>query len=308
VSHASWHWIFLINVPVALISTVMSFILIPDIRDHSDSPVDYKGIALAGAAIFGLMFGLESAANPHLGWLAPALLGSGALTFWLFVQHARGHPAPMLDLSLLKIASYRHSMETSTILRVITGASGFILPLWFQLGLGLSPATAGAILIFPTMGTFLSRFVGIPLTRFFHPRNVALAGAAVLVVALLFNAGFNANWPPPAIALALGIQAFAMSFPVMVIGASTYLDVEREQIGRATGLFITIQQLTLSLGVIFGVWATSAMRWFYGTGEHDNRIYSSSVLLLAAVAALSLVTTRKLDAESTAALRPAARK
>jgi hypothetical protein len=46
------------------------------------------------------------------------------------------------------------------------------------------------------------------------------------------------------------------------------------------------------------------MRWFYGTGEHDNRIYSNSVILLAMLAALSLITTRRLDAQATAALRP----
>jgi predicted MFS family arabinose efflux permease len=303
-THASWHWIFLINIPIALFGAVMTFILIPDIRDHDKSPVDFKGIALVGAAIFGLMFGLESAANPHVGWGAALLLGSGALMFWLFLQHARRHPAPVLDLSLLKIASYRHSVETATILRVITGASSFVMPLWFQLGLGMSPATAGVILIVPTIGTLLSRFLGVPLTRFVHPRNVALGGSAILVVALLFTASFDASWPLPAICLALGIQALAISFPVMVIGASTYLDVEREQISRATGLLTTIQQLTLPLGVIFGVWATSAMRWFYGTGEHDNRIYSNSVILLAMLAALSLITTRRLDAQATAALRP----
>jgi hypothetical protein len=132
-----------------------------------------------------------------------------------------------------------------------------------------------------------------------------VGGAAILVVTLLINSGFNPRWPLPLFALALAAQSTAMSVAMMIIGASTYVDVEAERTARATSLFTTIQQLTLSLGVMVGVWTISGMRQFYGTGQHDTRIYSGSILVLAALAAVGLVTTRKLDLEAMGALRPA---
>lgn len=303
VQHASWHWIFLINVPVAVIGMVLAFLLIPDIHDHSDGVIDYKGIALIGPAIFCVMFGLESVANPRAGWEAPALLGGGAVLTWLFIRHARRHPAPVLDLSLLRIGSFRHSLETGTILRTVAAASSFIMPLWFQLGLGLKPAVAGAILIVPTIATMFSRLVGVRLTQLVHPRNVAIWGSALLVASLLINAAFDVGWPLPLFALALAVQSIAMSTAMMVISASTYMDVEQGRMGRASSLFTTLQQLTMSVGVTLGVWTMSGMRLFYATGEHDNRIYSGSILVLAAIAAIGLVTTRKLDVQAMGALR-----
>jgi hypothetical protein len=81
------------------------------------------------------------------------------------------------------------------------------------------------------------------------------------------------------------------------------MDVPPERMSRAAGLFTTIQQLTLSLGITLGVWTMTAMQLVYGAGEHDNRIYGGSILILAALTAVGLVTTRKLDADATGALR-----
>lgn len=93
---------------------------------------------------------------------------------------------------------------------------------------------------------------------------------------------------------------------MMVIGAATYIEIDSARIGRATALFSTIQQLTMSLGVTLGVWAISGMRLFYATGEHDNRIYGGSIVILALLATIGLATTRKLDVEATGALRKSA--
>lgn len=74
--------------------------------------------------------------------------------------------------------------------------------------------------------------------------------------------------------------------------------------GAATGLFSTIQQLTLSLGVVVGVGSLTGMRWLYATGQHDMRIYSGSIMALSAMAVAGLLAAYRLDPDSTGALRP----
>jgi len=303
VTYASWHWIFLINVPVALIGIVMSMIVVPAFRDDVRGPVDMKGIMLIAPAIFALMFGLENAANPKVGWLTPVLLGSGGVLVWLFVRHARSAAAPVLDLSLLGISSFRQSVIIGSIFRTTALATGFLMPLWLQLGMGMSAAKAGAILVVSALGTVLSRLIGVRLTEWVHPRSVAIGGAVLLVAALLITSRLDPGWPLPAFYLVLGFQAVTMSVAMMVVSALAYVDIEAEQMAGAAGLFTTFQQVTMSLGVMLAVWTMSGMRLFYGATETDSRIYSASYVILAVIAAAGAWAMRGLDSESTGALQ-----
>jgi EmrB/QacA subfamily drug resistance transporter len=303
VTYYSWHWIFLINVPVALIGMVMTLIVVPDIRETGDAPVDVKGIVLIGPAIFALMFGLESAIHPHAGWQTPALLIAAAVLFWLFLRHVRRVSAPVFDLTLLRIDSFRHSIVTGAIFRTIAIATGFILPLWFQLAMGMSAAKAGAILVVSSIGTIASRLAGVKLTQVVHPRTIAIGGASLVVLALLMTAQLDPAWPLPAFYAVLAFQAVTISIGMMVVSAVAYVDIAPGRMAQAAGLFTTIQQLTMSLGITLGVWTISGMKLFYAAGEHDGRIYSASLMILAVLAITGALSTRQLDVESVGQLQ-----
>ena len=303
VTYSSWHWIFLINVPVALIGIVMTLIFVPDIRDAVKGTVDIKGILLVGPAIFAMVFGLESAAHPGAAWRACGLLVAAALLCWLFIRHVRVAPFPVLDLSLLSVASFRHSIVSGSIFRTIAMANGFIMPLWFQLGMGMSAAKAGAILVASSIGTIASRLAGVRITRVIHPRTVAIGGAVLLVFALLATAQLEPDWTLPVFYALLAFQAIVLSLAMMVVSASAYVDIEADRIAQAAGLFTTVQQVTMSLGVTLGVWLISGMRQFYGATEFDGRIYSASLVILALIAVAGANSTRKFDVQSTGMLQ-----
>jgi EmrB/QacA subfamily drug resistance transporter len=303
VTYASWHWIFLLNIPVALIGMIMALIVIPDIRDDARGPVDRKGMVLVGFALFGLMFGLEGIANPRGGFLAPAMLAAGAALLWLFIRHARASDAPVLDLTLFSIRSFRQSVVIGSILRVAALANGFLMPLWLQLGMGMSAAKAGAILVVSAIGTVLGRLVGIRLTEHFHPRSVAIFGSVLLLFGLLATSRLDPALPLAAFYAVLFIQGIAITMAMMVVSALSYVDMEPERISAAAGLFTTLQQVTMALGVMLAVWTLSAMKLFYGVSETDSRIYSGSYLILALLAAGAVWTMCGLDRESTGALR-----
>jgi len=305
VTYGNWHWIFLINVPVALIGMVMTMVVVPDIRDESGGRVDAKGILLSGAAILTLMFGLDSAAHPRATWEPPALLGAGAVFLWLFFKHVRATPSPVLDISLMRIASFRHSIVAGAIFRTVIIASGFVLPLWFQLGMGMTAAKAGSILVISTIGVMVSRLVGARLAEVVHPRNLAIGGALLLVLAFLMTAQMRPDWPLGAFYAVLGFQAVVFAVSSMVINATTYVDVEPGKIRQASNFYSMVQQLNMSLGVTLGVWLISGMRLVYSAGEHDGRIYSASMMILAFFALIGAASTSKLDVHSTGALRAA---
>ncbi len=305
VTYGNWHWIFLINVPVALIGAVMTMVVVPDIREESERRVDARGILLSGAAILTLMFGLDSAAHPRASWEPAALLGAGVVFLWLFFKHVRATPSPVLDISLMRIASFRHSIVAGAIFRTVIIASGFVLPLWFQLGMGMSAAKTGSILVISTIGVMASRLAGARLAQVVHPRNLAIGGALLLVLALVMTARIRPDWPLGAFYAVLGFQAVVFAVSTMVINATTYVDVEPGKIRQASNLYSMVQQLTMSLGVTLGVWLISGMRLVYSAGEHDARIYSASIMILAVLALIGAASTTRLDEHSTGALRAA---
>ena len=304
VTYASWHWIFLINVPVAVIGIVFTLALVPNGGVRAVGRIDVKGVLLIAATVICLIFGLEALARPHVGFEALALLLVGLALGCLYVRHAAGNPDAALDLSLLGIGSFRHSMIAGTILRTIVGASGFLLPLWFQLAMGMNAAQSGMLAAASTFGALLSRFFGAPLMRRLHPRPIAVGAAAFLVVMLLLMSTLRPDLPRPLFAALLFVQGLAISTPLMLISAVAYVDVPPDRLGAATGLYTTVQQITLSLGVTAGVWTIGAMHWIARSDAGDSVTYSGSLIILAGIAAVGVYATTQLSRESLGALRP----
>ncbi len=100
----SWHWIFLINVPIGLIGIWLSSIYLPDIEPMETAPIDLVGFVYSALAASGIVFGLSVISLPAL----PPQAGIGAtliglIACLLYVRHARRHAAPLLDLTIFRI-------------------------------------------------------------------------------------------------------------------------------------------------------------------------------------------------------------
>src|ERR1051326_6717005 len=90
-TYASWHWIFLINIPIGLIDIVLATRYIGNIPLPLPEPFDLTGMALAGVSVAGLAFGLSVAGLDFLPWpIVTALIGGGALSGLSYLAHARG--------------------------------------------------------------------------------------------------------------------------------------------------------------------------------------------------------------------------
>lgn len=98
-TYASWHWIFLLNVPLGLAALWLAWRLIPQEAPQKGVPFDAIGFMLTGIACFGLMFGLDLINHPQLSWLVPVLCILGSLALGaLAVRHAKRTAHPLIDL------------------------------------------------------------------------------------------------------------------------------------------------------------------------------------------------------------------
>ena len=122
-TYFSWHWIFIINVPIGVLGIAMVTFFIPDVAAERPPAFDFIGFVLSGLGIGGLAFGFSVLGLALLPprWIA-ALIGVGAVAAVAYVLHARRTPTPILDLGLFKLATFRASIFGGFIFRLGIGA------------------------------------------------------------------------------------------------------------------------------------------------------------------------------------------
>src|SRR6476660_4834824 len=107
-TYASWHWIFLINIPIGLLGIFMALKYIDPIKSEDPERFDLKGLALAGIGLAGIAFGLSVAGLNLLPWSSvAALVAGGSISMTLYVLHARRTGSPVLDFTLLRLPTLR---------------------------------------------------------------------------------------------------------------------------------------------------------------------------------------------------------
>jgi EmrB/QacA subfamily drug resistance transporter len=267
-TYFSWHWIFLINVPMGIAGIVLATIYIADVRAENPDPFDPVGAVLAGVGIAGLVFGGSVLGLNFLPLpVTIALIVAGALSTAAYVLHARRTPVPILDLALLKIPTLRAAVLGGFIYRGGIGAMPFLLPLMLQLGFGLTAFQAGLITVANVFGALGMKMI-IPLVLRRFGFRVALTANAIISAALVGAcATFTPGVPLAWILALLAVGGFFRSLEYTSLNTIAYADMDYRRMSRATSLVAVSQQLSISVGVGIGAALVEATLRFHG---HDT--------------------------------------
>ena len=251
-TYYDWRWIFLINLPMGAVGIALAKRYIPDLGEEAP-PLDWRGFLLAGLGLSAAMFGFSTLGR-HLVpvWLALAGLIGGSLALWGYVVHARRHPAPLLDLRLFRLATYRAGIVGGSLFRIGIGSTPFLLPLMLQLGFGLSPVRSGMLTFVSAVGAmFMKTFAATVLKRFGFRR--VLVANALLASALLASFGlFRPQTPHVFLIATLLVSGCFRSLQFTSLNAISYAEVDSPRMGQASSLAGMMQQLSLSLGIAIG--------------------------------------------------------
>ncbi len=145
-TYATWHWIFIINVPIGLLGIVLATRYIEDLRAEQHERFDIVGMVLAGLGIAGVAFGLSVLGLNFLPWtVVAALIVGGTCFIAAYLVHARHTANPALDLTLFQVPTFFASVTGGFIFRLGLGALPFLLPLMLQVGFGMTPFQSGMV-------------------------------------------------------------------------------------------------------------------------------------------------------------------
>jgi EmrB/QacA subfamily drug resistance transporter len=302
-TYASWHWIFIINVPIGLLGIVMASRYIENIRAPVQDPFDFRGMVLAGLGIGGLAFGLAVMGLEFLpGIVVGSLIGVGAVSTIGYLIHARHTAAPVLDLSLLKIPTYRASLFGGFLFRLGIGALPFLLPLLLQIGFHLSPFQSGMITFTGALGSMFMKAAITTVLRRFGYRNVLMLNALISATFLAACATFIPGMPFWAMVAVLLTGGFFRSLQFTSINTIAYAQIEPRQMSRATALFAAAQQLSLSTGVAVGALVVEITLRFKGHPAMTAADFPPAFLIVGIISALSALVFARLSPDAGAEL------
>jgi EmrB/QacA subfamily drug resistance transporter len=252
-TYVSWHWIFLLNLPIGIIALILTTLWIENVRSEEQHPLDWLTFLLAGLASTGVVFALEKLGAAESHWTGPAsMLALSIFSGYLAVVTARRNPASLIDIESLHRKSYRLSIYGASLFRVAVGVLPFLLPLMFQISFGLSAFTSGLYLFALFGGDLSMKSIVIPLLRRFGFRRILISDGIIVAASIALCATFTPHTPHFLIAIILFFHGAARSLEFTCMTTLAYTEIPPERMSRANGFLSAVMQLSMGMGVAVG--------------------------------------------------------
>ncbi|HET9996612.1 MAG TPA: DHA2 family efflux MFS transporter permease subunit [Nocardioides sp.] len=253
IEHASWHWIFLINLPLGVGAMVYAwFVLEKDAPQPSES-FDFLGMALMSPGLALFLYGVSSipgAANGDYGYTRVWVTAiAGVLLVVAFVFHSFRPEHPLLDLRLFKNRNLTVSIITMFMFVAAFFGGLLLVPTYFQqvrgesalvAGLLVAPQGIGAMLTMPIAGTLSDR---LPVGR------IVPVGLVVIVIGFFGLTQVTETTPYPLLIAELFVLGLGMGASMMPLFTSALKTLRAHEVARGSTLLNINQQIGSSVGV-----------------------------------------------------------
>ncbi|SEA14982.1 multidrug transporter subunit MdtD [Paraburkholderia sartisoli] len=247
---ASWHWIFLINVPVGIAGCIATAISMPDSRNPDTAKFDLKGYLLLIVGMVAISFALDG--RTEFGIQHATVLVLLILSLACFVAyglHAVREPQPIFSLDLFKIHTFSVGLLGNLFARIGSGAMPYLIPLLLQVSLGYSAFEAGLMMLpVAAAGMSSKRIVTSIITKYGYRRvlvtNTVLVGLAMASFSLT-----SVNQPLWLRLVQLALFGGVNSVQFTAMNTLTLKDLGTGGASSGNSLFSLVQMLSMSLGV-----------------------------------------------------------
>lgn len=301
VTHASWPWIFYLNLPLGVIALIVTLWLVPAGREQNVRKFDGKGFVLLAAACVAILGGLEwlgSHSSSEL-LIGMCLLALGVGTAALAIRHCRTYQTPLLALDVLSIQTFRVSIYGGSMFRLAISALPLLLPLLFQVAFGLAPVDAGALVLAVFAGNLTMKPFTTAIMQRYGFRRVLLANGIIGVLSIAACACFTPTTPLWLIAATLFIGGLSRSMQFTCYNSIGFSDVPKNLMSEASALFSMFFQLAMGVGVtVATLLLRLSMSLRGGDGYAQTLDFRVAFLGVAALGLVGLVDVMRLPKDA----------
>jgi MFS family permease len=229
---------------------------------------------------------------------------AGAALLGAYVWHAFRVPAPIIDLSLLAIPTYRAAVAGGFLFRTGLGAGPFLLPLLFQAGFGMTAFQSGLMTFTTGIGAMFMKTQAAAIIRRYGFRRVLIANAIIASLFAALPSLFTVATPALLIVALFLAGGLSRSLQFTSVNTLAYADVPPERLSRATSFAAVCQELSGSVGVTIAAIGLQFMQFARGGSAIDAGHFPPVFILIGLVSASSILFFAKLTGAAGASLLP----
>jgi EmrB/QacA subfamily drug resistance transporter len=302
----SWHWIFLINVPIGAVGLWAVQRHLPNDALATRPPFDFIGCGLLSLCMVSFSLALDCPVQTHRGAVSALLFVVAAVSVLSYIPYARRTRNPLFHLALFREPNFSVGLLGNLICRIGSSAVPFLLPLLMQLELGYTPLHSGLMMIpIALAGTVSKRWIARLVKRYGYESfllvNTVLVGASIVGFA-----AFSPSFPLIAEIAILALFGACNSMQFAAMNSVTLKGLSIKDAGSGNSLFSMVQMLAIGLGVSIGGSLVQVFEGEFGSAAVGFKL---SFVCMGVVTLLSGLVFRRLGPApgSGSAAAPAAR-
>lgn len=251
--YISWHWIFLINIPVGIVGALFTLWYMPMLTVKKTAHFDCAGFLMFGFAMVALALAVEGLGEMRLpGYGLYIAWGVGIACLVGYCLYARRARNPLFRLGIFCNRAFSLGIAGNLFSRLGSGATPFLVPLLLQVALGYSPATAGLTMIPLAAGSMLAKTFASPLVGRFGFRRVLMYNTVLQGLAIISFSLLSGQTSYVLILAHLFLFGMINSTQFTAMNTATIFDVQPDDVSSCNAVFSVVQQLAVSFGVSLG--------------------------------------------------------
>lgn len=250
VEYATWHWIFLINLPIGILGIIFTCTHMPNLKLESLPPFDYFGFFLLVCIMVGLTLGIEGFSQGT--WsvaLCISILAIGIGAGFLYVWHSQRDARALFRASLFTDIRFKIGVFGNILTRLGSAAMPFITPLTLQLALGFSPIQAGMMMIPLVVGSIFVKNFATRLIQNFGYYRVLVTNTLLVGLGIMSFAAFDLHPNIYTQSLHLFLFGCVNSMQFTAMNTLTLKDLSQEQAANGNSLLSMVINACTSVGV-----------------------------------------------------------
>lgn len=284
----SWHWVFLVNLPIGLAGVLFSLKVMPNFTNKVGS---FDGLGLLyfslSLVLITLAMELSSVGISHYS-LMLTLTALAIILLFIYVRHSKKTATPIVDLNLFKIRTLRIGLIGSLFTRLGVSGIPFLLPLMLQVGLGYSALKAGMLLIPSAISTIAIKPWVVPLVKKMGYRTVLISNTLILALVIFCFSFTNNDTPLIILILLMGVYGAFNSIQMAAMNTIALSDLDHETASSGNSLLAIMQQLSISFGVSVAAMVLSFYKVYFDFSQGNTIIaFKSTFISLGIITAFS---------------------
>lgn len=300
---ASWHWIFLINLPIGIIGVLWARKVMPNYK-QAKKKFDFIGMVLFGGSLVLLTVGIELGSEKLIDkWWLIAIIVVGFLLMNLYYWHYKKSKAPIINLRLIKIRTLRIGVFGNLLTRLGIGGMPLLLPLLFQVGMQHSAMVSGMMMIPAALSAVLIKSWVVPIVRYLGYKRTLIINTLIISVVIGLFSLADASTPLPNLIPLLVIYGAVNSIQLTAMNTLSLSDLNQQNASGGNSILMVMQQLSMSLGISVGAFLLSSYRESLGIKVYTNLVpFQYTFITMAVITAISSLLFLRLKRDDGAEL------